>query len=265
MKKVIIFIFCGVLIILGGLSVQYSFSRYQKIKHNTNCTAPCVKEIVPPSLWQVITGKSCDGLLCSTEGNLLKPGNGCDQSATTTPCSDIHAIQKEPPVTTQTSDPLPSFSFGPLSQTYSNKQFGFFFQYPNEITLVDRQGGCPYLMDSPSAKMALFVVLIPSCSSDAKKTSLEDYNKDYVVYGEENTKLQYRFLSNESIKTKSGIEGVYQKFSLENSEQPQISKRYVFKLPAGGFIIFLRQSDNPESIYYSSFDKAFTESFSFFP
>lgn len=262
-KHKIILILVAIFIVLGAWGSWYSFARYQKIAHNTSCehsTTVCIYEIIPPSLWEIITGKTCSGLLCD---NLPINITGCNQSATTTPCSQITDIQKAPPVPIQQAqEPTTSFAFGTLSHTYTDKKTGFSFKYPDEISLVDRPGGCAYLVSAPDAKAPLLTIQTPSCSTDSKMSSFEDYRKDYVVNGVEDTKLSFHLLSTEIIKTKSGTEGIYQKFSIENSEG-QISKRYIFKLPQGGFVIFLKQFDNPESTYYLSLEQAITESLTF--
>ncbi len=71
----------------------YSFLRYQKILHNESCgktTTPCVYEIVPPSLWELIADKS------SIE---MRPP--CNPYATTTNC--VPALP--PPVPEATTTP----------------------------------------------------------------------------------------------------------------------------------------------------------------
>lgn len=247
--------------VLVVCATWYSFSRSQKIAHNTACehsTTPCAYEIIPPSLWEMITGKST-----SVFSNKSPNDSGCDQSATTTPCSQITDIQKASPIPIQqTQEPTTSFAFGALSHTYTDKKTGFSFKYPDEVSLVDRPGECVYLVGAPDAKAPLLTIQTPSCSTDSKMSSFEDYRKDYVVTGVEDTKLSFHLLSTESIKTKSGIDGIYQKFSIENSGG-QISKRYIFKLPQEGFVIFLKQFDNPESTYYLSLEQTITESLTF--
>lgn len=261
--KTILILLVSLIIVFSLLGAWYSFSRTQKIAHNTSCehsTTLCAYEIIPPSLWEIITGKTCSGLLCD---NISSNLTGCDQSATTTPCSQITNIKKVPPTPVQqTQEPAASFVFGPLSRTYTDEKSGFSFQYPDEISLIDRHEGCIFFVDSPQPKSFLFAVQTPECSPDSKMASFEDYRKDYVVTGVEDTKLSFHHLSTENIKTKSGIEGISQKFSIENSEG-QISRRYVFMLPQGGFVIFLKQFDNPESAYYLSLEQAITESLTF--
>jgi len=258
-KRKVILILAAIIVVLGTWASWYSFSRTQKIAHNTSCEHSitlCVYEIIPPSLWEIITGKTCDGLLCD---NLPSNVLGCDQSATTTPCSKITDIKA--PIQ-QPREPAVGFPFGPLVNVYKDKEFGFSLRYPNEISLVDRHEGCIFFVDSPQPKSWLFAIQTPACSSDSKMTSFEDYRKDYEMSGVEDTKLIFHHLSSEAVKTKSGIEGMYQEFSIENSGE-QISKRYIFKLPQGGFVIFSKLFDDPKSTYYIPLEKAIIESITF--
>lgn len=92
MEKKITYVLGGLFILLAIFCAQYEFSRYQKIKHDVNCIAPCVQEIIPPSSWSVITGKYRGGIFGS-EVRLPNFRKECDQSATTTDCSKISSIE----------------------------------------------------------------------------------------------------------------------------------------------------------------------------
>jgi hypothetical protein len=269
-KHKIILILVAIFVALGAWGSWYSFSRYQKIAHNIACeqsTTLCAYEIIPPTLWEVIAGKTCDGLLCDNPSPNV---SDCDQSATTTPCHQITDIQKTPPPPVQQAqEPITSFAFGPLSQIYTDKKSGFSFRYPNEISLVDRHEGCIYFVYSPGVKSLLFTIQTPTCSPDSKKTSFEGYRKDYEMDGMEDTKLSFRHLSSESVKTKSGIEGIYQKFSVsvkyngQTTVLDRISRRYIFKLPQSGFVIFSMQENSPDSVYYLPLEQAIIGSLTF--
>lgn len=266
-KQKTVIILVVIFIVLGAYASWHSFNRNQIITHNKGCNMsgnPCLLEIVPRTIWEVITdrpGSVAPGYIPARFG----PTNriGCNQSATTAPCSQVTDIQKIPPDPIQPAqEPAAGFIFGPLAHTYTDKKYGFSFQYPNEISLVDRHEGCIFFVDSPQPKSWSFAILTPACSPDSKMTSFEDYRKDYEMNGMEDTKLIFHHLSSEAVKTKSGIEGIYQEFSIENSGG-QISKRYIFKLPQGGFVIFSKLFDNPESTYYLPLEKAIIESITF--
>lgn len=96
MNKQKIFFILAVIVLSFLISpFWYSFLRYQKIVHNESCgktTAPCVYEIIPPSLWEMITNKSS-----------LEMRPPCDQSATTTDCSKIITNSSAPTIVATTS------------------------------------------------------------------------------------------------------------------------------------------------------------------
>lgn len=273
-KRKIILILIAIFIVLGAYATWYSFSRNRIITHNKECNISgnlCPLEIVPRTIWEVITNKPgsvAPGYIPARFG----PRNDipCNQKATTTPCSQITDIQKVPtdPIQ-QAQQPMPSFVFGSLSHIYTDKKYGFSFQYPDEIFPVDRHEGCIFFADSPQPKSALFTIQTPACSPDSKMSSFEDYRKDYEMNIEEGNKLAFHHLSSEAVKTKSGIEGIYQKFSISvkyngrTTPQEQISRRYVFKLPQNGFIIFSMQENNPESTYYLPLEQAIIGSITF--
>lgn len=107
MKKKIVYVLGGLFILLAIFWAQYEFLRYQKIKHDTNCIAPCVQEIIPPSSWSIVTGKYRGGIFGS-EVRLPNFRKGCDQSATTTDCSKIPST--ETPVVDENNSIIPNTS-----------------------------------------------------------------------------------------------------------------------------------------------------------
>lgn len=178
---------------------------------------------------------------------------GCDQSATATPCSEIPYLS-----TSSSTEPVSTtdqFNFGELSNTYSDEKFGFSFRYPNELLLTKPVQGCSYFTTSPEAKSAFFVVLTPDCSPDTKLGSLEDYNKDFSEYGEADIRVDFKLLSNESFKTKSGLMGVHQIFSVTSGTATDITReRYIFKLTEEGFLILVRPFDTKGNEYYANIE-----------
>lgn len=175
----------------------------------------------------------------------------CNQSATTTPCSEIpHTSSSTEPVST-----TDQFNFGELSNTYSDEKIGFSFRYPNELLLTKPVQGCSYFANSPDAKSAFLVVLTPDCSPDTKLGSLEDYNKDFSEYGEADIRVDFKLLSNESLKTKSGLMGVHQIFSVTSGTATDIIReRYIFKLTEEGFLILVRPFDTKRNEYYTNIE-----------
>lgn len=129
MKKVIIFVSVIVVLMLAGSASWYSFSRSQKIAHNISCEqspVPCAHEIIPPTLWEVITGKTCYGLFCD---NLPPNTTGCDQSATTTPCGTdgVHIAAKQDDMNQYVGE-ITTDAQG--DNVYTSKKYGLSFTYP---------------------------------------------------------------------------------------------------------------------------------------
>lgn len=129
MKKAIIFISVIVVLILAGSALWYTFSRSQKIAHNASCeqsTVLCAHEIIPPTLWEVITGKTCDGLLCDNSPLNIP---GCDQSATTTPCDagELNPATAKEDINQYTGG-ITTDAQG--DNIYTSQKYGLSFTYP---------------------------------------------------------------------------------------------------------------------------------------
>ncbi len=239
-KKTILFVFGAILVAGAVYTSWYSFARNQVIVHN-----PAPINNIP-----------------------------CDQSATTTPCSELIALQNAPDSTPAPVEPIEPFVFGKLTKTYTDKVSGFSFRYPDELTLVqpvEPDSGCPYLVTGPDPKSSFLSTSAPSCftSTDPEFTSFDDFKKEYTVIGVDETKFVMRFLTSEPIKTKSGISGVHQVFSV-NAEEPLDSgeivttnrnEKYIFKLPQKGFLVFSRFFSSVDTLsYYGPLDRAIMES-----
>lgn len=103
-KRKIALIFVIAILPFLIIASRYSFLRYQKIlhnesiAHNTSCGKAryrqCAYEIVPPSLWEIITRKKTGKMLLSEP---------CDPVATTTDCSKIVDVLPPPTVVATTS------------------------------------------------------------------------------------------------------------------------------------------------------------------
>lgn len=262
-KKVFWFFVILISVFIVWASV-YSYNRNRIINHNTFCSSvvqTCAFKFVPASIWQMVTGEArwCFFRSCELAFPVhIPPG---DQSATTTPCLEI-------PHTSTSSSTEPAstneqFSFGELSNMYSYEKLGFSFQYPNELLLTKKlKDGCSYFTTSANAKSAFWSIVTPDCSLYAKLSSLEDYSKDFFEYGIEDTRLDFSIISSESFKTKSGLTGLYQVFSIKSSGTllSQVRKQYVFEIPKRGFLILLRSFDDQESKYYTNIEKSVVES-----
>lgn len=83
-----------------GYTAWYSYDRNQKIQKNEECSRlheagigdgslPCVFQIVPPTLWNKVTGNE--------PTLMINDLTGCDQSATTTDCSKPFPKSKSEP------------------------------------------------------------------------------------------------------------------------------------------------------------------------
>lgn len=96
----------------------------------------------------------------------------CDQSSTTTPCSEIEAAQKaaalESPETTAPST-RPAPTYGPLVNTYTDAKYGFSLKYPKSFE-IQPKGDWPgtMVLAAKAGSGSNFSMLI----SDAQNNSL---------------------------------------------------------------------------------------------
>ncbi|MCX6719161.1 MAG: hypothetical protein NTZ38_02170, partial [Candidatus Taylorbacteria bacterium] len=170
---------------------------------------------------------------------------------------------EQSPLTVKT-DSQNAFVFGKLTQTYVDKQSGFSFKYPAELTLIKHPDSCPYFVDNLDSKSPLFVILTPDCSPITVTASIDGYMKDYTLTGEENTQTLYHLLNNENTKNMAGLAVLRQAFSVNpikqlTNDSPDnivIQNRYILKLPKNGFLIIVGPSINSYFTYYSLLEKS---------
>lgn len=136
MNRKNIYIGIGAVILLalvaaGAWAALYTYDRFQKIQHNVACDrlgkpvpTSCVYEIVPPTLWEKLTGHRLG------ERPAYPISEGCDQSATTTDCSKLVSLPQTtpppyvPPNPVQPTETWTSATDAPISL------FGFSFELP---------------------------------------------------------------------------------------------------------------------------------------
>jgi hypothetical protein len=269
MKRKHIFIASIIILTIGIFSIaRYSHLRAEIIARNIKCSQfsiTCPLKIVPRTIWEIITDQPGFVLRAHVPArfaptNMITP---CNQSATTTPCSVLEAMQRatsfSSPIQITATEP---FKFGKLVHTYTDNVSGFSFQYPDELILIERSDVCPYLMTSPDDKSALLTIITPTCSPLSKLASLDEYKKDYIENGADDVKTSFHLLSSDTFKTQSGIDGLHQKFSarIEFKLSTEIhtfgQNRYIFRLPTKGFVIFKGQEYSISDEYYSSLKQA---------
>ena len=122
--------------------------------------------------------------------NAKLPSEGCDQSATTTPCAKLNTLQAQgvtqakPDVQQpQGSDPNAPEN-GPLVNTYKNEARGFSFKYPDGFKVVEGDYDGQVRLIQPGATKGFGMIIDfygstprPSFVVDRKPASLADFQK----------------------------------------------------------------------------------------
>lgn len=158
-KKILFVIFA--LLVAGVLYVSwYSISRSNIIARNTACAESatmCPLEIVPRSIWEIITGKLAG----------LTNDIPCDQSATTTPCEVLNSLPQTPP-----PPYVPENTVSPIDEWTSVKDIpvkfaGFSFSLPPgwHGSVYNKGGGGLHLLAEQRPGMGGFTI---DCPPDGK-------------------------------------------------------------------------------------------------
>jgi hypothetical protein len=146
---------------------------------------------------------------------------GCDQGATTTPCSVLQALQAKAPQ--QPAQPAQSQGrvYGPLTNTYTDAKYGFSLKYPDELTVIN--GGDVELVDRNNEKLFSLKVCNPDspCGrgfTAAAIKSLDEVRKAYVdnTYADSGTQYKEEFhpVTNLPMQAASGAQILKQAYSV---------------------------------------------------
>lgn len=199
----------------------------------------------------------------------------CNQSATTTDCLALSELQPgttPPPVYPEKPETVVQthFSFGSLTNTYEDKEFGFSLKYPDELEIIPFDD-CPSLVDQMTDGIGFAIHICNqntiSGFRNPRATSLDDYRRDYSLTAKDfevfakydvgvpltdlNESIRIHIKKSEDITTVSGVKGLKQIFTSEYfdlntgislsaqrtpGQVPVNNKRYVFYHPQKGAI-----------------------------
>lgn len=199
--------------------------------------------------------------------SVLRAGSLCNQSATTTNCltllNQLKSGATPPPEQPKTI----LFAFGPLTNTYEDKEFGFSLKYPDELQMYPPTAAECRLLNDKMTDGGNFAVGIcnqkmVSSFRNPLAHSLDDYRQDYFLTQKDfelftrgapdpltfsdTTKMRVHIKKNEDITTLSGTRGLKQIYTVEyfdaNSnisiqERPEQTidrQRYIFYQPQKG-------------------------------
>lgn len=118
--------------------------------------------------------------------NQMQPD--CDLTATTTPCSELEVTQ-EAAAPVESATKKQPISYGPLTETYTDEQYGFSFMYPKELE-VSKEGDV-ILRDSSNSKKYAVKICTPNTPCGvgySEITSLKDFEKERTSLAGESSK-----------------------------------------------------------------------------
>lgn len=220
---------CAAVLALGIYAAWYSYDRHAKIARNEQCShtlsqpiganpsgavsvlPSCVYEIVPPTLWEKLTGQT---------GGLRLPrpiSGGCDRSATTTDCTSLPAqtppLQELAPGVVNTTESIGSFTFGYPEGQGELSTFGWEgVVFPGDYTLI--------LRGITNYELFIFTTPAPLSSINPAAISLDDYRHDYSSADGKGVHI----LSSEDV-TINGIPMLRQRYSVGYWATDQNGKR----------------------------------------
>lgn len=179
--------------------------------------------------------------------NEAKPD--CEQSSTTTPCSELEELPEETASQDQRqSEPKP-ISYGPLTKSYSDSEYGFSIKYPNDFEIQSGDGVT--FLDKNNARNFAMNICTPGtfCGRfyrQADISSLDDFKQTLTFEnGEVHIPVEYsEFITSSGIKVLKRVfdpkyyDSEGRDITEKKCEECQRTTNFVIFKNDGSFIIF---------------------------